>query len=489
VKTASLSPAVLLNRRPSMIVLRRAELFQFPLRLRMPFRYGIATLTELPHAIVRLQFEIGGECYTGFAADNLPPKWFTKNAARPATEEITELFSIIRAAVAHARELRAPTPFAFWRALYDRHAAWAAAQKLPPLLANFGVSMVERALIDAFCRARRITFAAAVQSNALGFELGALHRSLAQSSPHDWLPATPADEVFARHTIGLSDAIEGEELSPADRVHDGLPQTLVECIRAYGLRHFKIKINGETSRDRSRLAAMVQVFSRECGDDYAFTLDGNESFHAVDAFADYMRALMAEPALRPLWPHLLFIEQPWHRDVALTPEIGVLAGAWPERPPIAIDESDAGIDSTARALALGYAGTTHKNCKGIFKSVANACLLAQRRKEGAITALSGEDLTNVGPIALTQDLAAAAALGITTIERNGHHYFAGLSQFPTALQSHALTHHSDLFTPHNGPMWPRVDVQRGRISLGSVNRAPFGVAGEPDLRELAAEEI
>lgn len=471
-----------------MIALRNAEVFQFPLRLRMPFRYGIATLTELPHAIVRLTFEIDGQTQHGLAADNLPPKWFTKDATRAADEEIAELFAVIRAAVANANKASATTPFAFWRAVYATQADWAREHRIPSLLANFGVSMIERALIDAFCRVRGCTFAAALHDNSLGFDLGALHPALAGTAPRDWLGAEPASEVFARHTVGLSDSLDGTDLAPADRVDDGLPQTLVDCIGAYGLRHFKIKINGETARDRARLEGMANIFARECRQDFAFSLDGNESFREVGAFADYMRGLMAVPALRSFWPHLLFIEQPWHRDVALSPAIGELSRAWPERPPVIIDESDGEIDSLARALALGYAGTSHKNCKGVFKSAANACLLAQLRTKGVATVLSGEDLTNVGPIALTQDLAAAAALGITTIERNGHHYFAGLSQFPATLQAHAQSHHSDLFT-RSPEGWPRVDVREGRIRLGTVNRAPFGVAGEPDLSELPVEVV
>jgi hypothetical protein len=453
----------------------------------MPFRYGIATLTELPHALVRLTFAIDGRPQRGFAGDNLPPKWFTKDATRAAGDEIVELFEVIRAALTLAASVRAPTPFAFWRELADRSAAAARAAGRPALLANFGVSLVERALLDAWCRARGETLAAALQSNSPGFDLGELHAPLAGTTPRDWLPARPVAAAFARHTVGLSDPLEPADIPAAERIDDGLPHALVDCIRAYQLRHFKIKINGETDRDVGRLEAMAAIFAREC-DEYAFSLDGNESFRDVAAFADYMRRLMARPALRSFWPHLLFIEQPWHREVALTGAIADLARAWPDRPPIIIDESDGEIDSAARALALGYAGTSHKNCKGVFKSVANACLLAQRRAQSAPAVLSGEDLTNLGPVALTQDLAAAAALGITTIERNGHHYFAGLSQFPPALQAHALRHHADLFT--RAPQgWPRVDVREGRIQLGSVNAAPFGVAGEPDLGGLVAEQV
>ncbi len=466
-----------------MIALRHAELFRLELHTRMPFRYGIATLTQLPHAILRLTFEIAGVRQHGLAADNLPPKWFTKNAARDPAEEIAEMFVVIRAVVRHALEIQATSPFGFWQKLYEAQSGWAKTQGLAPLLAHLGTSLVERALIDAVCRTQRTTFARALRENRLGIDLGQLHAGLAGTEPGNWLAAEPAPVVFARHTVGLSDPLENAELPASERLQDGLPQTLVECIRAYGLRHFKIKINGETERDRERLLSMARIFARECGGDYAFSRDGNESFREVGPFAEVLRGLYSLPELREFWPHLLFIEQPWHRDVALSPAIGNLVEAWPDRPPIIIDESDAELGSTARALELGYAGTSHKNCKGIFKSIGNACLLAQRRKQGLATMLSGEDLTNVGPVALTQDLAAAAALGITTIERNGHHYFAGLSEFPAELQRAALELHPDLFIRSTAG-WPRVNVEQGRVTLSTVNAAPFGSAGELDLSTL-----
>ncbi|MGC8000912.1 hypothetical protein, partial [Salmonella enterica] len=83
-----------------------------------------------------------------------------------------------------------------------------------------------------------------------------------------------------------------------------------ECIRFYGLRHFKVKINGENARDLDRLTRMTSVLEAECGGDYAFSLDGNECFHDVASFVDYYRGLRAVSALRALWPHLLYVEQP-----------------------------------------------------------------------------------------------------------------------------------------------------------------------------------
>ena len=97
--------------------------------------------------------------------------------------------------------------------------------------------------------------------------------------------------------------------------------------------------------------------------------------------------------------------------------------------------------------------------------------------------LSGEDLTNVGPVALLQDLAVQAVLGVTSVERNGHHYFAGLAQFPPAIQQHMLVHHGDLYTRTSGG-WPRLDVREGKIALGTTLSAPFGCAPGLDLSAL-----
>jgi hypothetical protein len=467
-----------------MIRLLSAELFRLELHARMPFRYGIATMTEVPQILLRLTFELGGKPETGLAADLLPPKWFTKDPARTLVDEIDEMLRVIWAAIRHAQNVHAATPFAYWRELSAAQTAWAGAAGLPPLLANFGTSLVERTLIHAVCRARRTTLAQALQTNLFGLDLGALQPALRGVQPRDFLPAVPPAEVFARHTVGLSDPITAGALAPEEHANDGLPQTLEEVIRFYGQQHFKIKINGEAARDRDRLAQMARVLTAECRGGFAFSLDGNESFHDVSSFREYFRELQAEPALRVLWPHLLYVEQPWHRKVALSPAIGVLAESWPDRPPIIIDESDADLGSLPAALALGYAGTSHKNCKGVFKSVLNAGLLAPRRAAGQPAILSGEDLGNVGPISNLQDLAAQAALGVTSVERNGHHYFAGLSQFPRTWQEQALRQHPDLFL-RTAAGWPRLDIRGGKLALGSVNAAPFGVPGEMDLAEVA----
>jgi hypothetical protein len=163
--------------------------------------------------------------------------------------------------------------------------------------------------------------------------------------------------------------------------------------------------------------------------------------------------------------------------VALSEDVKRELLAWPDRPPMIIDESDGEVRTAAQALAGGYAGTSHKNCKGVFKGVANACLIAHRRRQhpGANFVISAEDLSNIGPVSLMQDTAVVASLGIPHAERNGHHYFRGLSMLPDDLQSQVLAAHGDLFHRHpRGFVTTR--ITSGTSGVGSVVDAPFGVA-------------
>ena len=119
--------------------------------------------------------------------DHLPPKWFTKDPNRPLAEEIDEMLMVIRAAVASARTIQAATPFQFWQKLYAAQGKWGVAHKIPPLLAHFGTSLVERAVIDAFCRAEGVSFAIAPVAGA-GARSPRFSSALIQISPLEfWL--------------------------------------------------------------------------------------------------------------------------------------------------------------------------------------------------------------------------------------------------------------------------------------------------------------
>ena len=452
------------------------------MKTRFPFRYGIASMSDVPHLFLRAEIEIDGQSATGISAEGLPPKWFTKVPEATPEEELSGMLESITRATSNAEKLdEYSSLFNFWQDLYRLQHEWSAENDIPPLLSQFGVSLVERAMIDAFCRAKDTTFAQALAENRFGIKLDELHPELDSREPADFLPAPGSQSAtrLARHTIGLADPLTEADITDEDRADDGLPQALEDCIKAYWLSWFKVKVCGDLETDLERMASLAKLFAQHVPG-YHFTLDGNEQFKTVEAFHNYWKQCVEDTRLKEfLSPgHLLFIEQPLHRDEALGDHVAAGIASWTDAPPFIIDESDASLQSCARALELGYAGTSHKNCKGVFKSIANACLLkhhAQQNPDGPLPIISGEDLVNVGPVALLQDLTVMHALGIKHVERNGHHYMRGLSAFPEAVQSQTLRDHGDLY--HPGPeQIPCVHIQEGKINIQSLLDAPFGTA-------------
>jgi hypothetical protein len=467
-----------------MIRIRSAGTVSIPLYTRMPFRFGIFTLTAVPHVFVRVEAEIDGKTVRGTAAEHLVPKWFTKMPDKSIDNEIAEMWQVVEQAIIIAREIAAPDVFCFWRELYESQRVWGESRGWQPLLVQLGVTLVERALIDAVAR-RFGTTAHALIRGGLGIDLGAVNPELESATPADLLPKAPLDSVLARHTVGLTDPLTDSDIAGDNRVDDGLPQSLEACIRFYGLRHFKLKVGGDLDEDIPRLRAIAEVITKGAPADFAFSLDGNEQFHQAEDFHDFWMRVVHDPFLRPFFDHLLFIEQPLNRSVALSDEAAAMRD-WRGLPPVIIDESDAEIESLPRALELGYAGTSHKNCKGVIRGVINRCLLNHRRRRDPSrpSFMSGEDLVNIGPVALLQDLAIQATLGNETVERNGHHYFSGLSAFPGEVRSLVLEHHRDLYRPTDRG-WPALDVRDGRLSLRSINRAPFAVGFELPLESFS----
>ena len=464
------------------------DLRVLPMRTRFPFRYGIASLTAVPHLFVQAEVEVDGEVVRGCTSEGLPPKWFTKNPRTTVEQDLADMIAVIQNAVRLA-PLVARTPvsfYQFWLLMQKEQGQWAFKLAHPPLLWQFGVSLVERAVLDALCRRLNTPLHEVVRSSILGVDWGRMHPGLENHTAEDFLPAAPLETIQVRHTVGLADPILASDIPADERLHDGLPQALDECIPAYGLRYFKIKVSGDLATDLPRLRTITGTLLAQCGDTFHVTLDGNENFSDIATFRAYYEKIQRDAPLKSLLERLLWVEQPLHRDRALADPVGQALLDWSDAPALVIDESDGGSGDAHRALKLGYSGVSHKNCKGILKGLANAALVHHHRrlrpKKNFI--LSGEDLCIPGPVALMQDLAMHALLGTAHVERNGHHYFRGLTPYPAEIADLTARAHPDLYaTTIDGLTTLKISV--GAISLKSVNEAPFGYGAEPDLSGLA----
>src|SRR5205814_1538231 len=136
-------------------ILSPFEFFVRHTRTRFPFRYGIASMTDVPHLFARATVAVAGKSFFGLSSEGLPPKWFTKNPATTFEQDLPEMLQVISHAAKLAERI-AESPvsfFDFWRELYRQQGDWANARQIAPLLANLGVSLVERAALDGLCRA------------------------------------------------------------------------------------------------------------------------------------------------------------------------------------------------------------------------------------------------------------------------------------------------------------------------------------------------
>lgn len=465
-----------MNSAPRFQVLQ-IDFFERPVRLRLPFRFGITTLTAAPQAFVRARIRLAdGREAQGGAAEMLVPKWFDKSPALSNEDNLAQL----RTSLALAREAylggAARSAFGHFQAHYAAQIQAGAARELNALVASYGPALIDRAVLDALCRACGVSFFAAVQANLPGIEpAGWLHEFAGFDMDAFLASLKPQPAIAARHTVGMVDAIVAAD-QPV-RVNDGLPETLEEVIARYGHRYFKIKVSGELAADLERLAAIAAVLERIEGS-YYVTLDGNEQFDEVDGVLALWQRVAHDQRLKRLAASTLFIEQPLKRQKAFAQHITRLTA----QIPVVIDESDGDLEAFPVARNAGYVGVSSKSCKGIYKSLLNAarCALWNRAAGNTRYFMCGEDLTVQAGLALQQDLALVAMLGLTHVERNGHHYVNGMAGLPEAEQTAFLVAHPDLYERSHNAV--RVKIRAGNLLIGSLGCVGFASGAMPDWR-------
>lgn len=464
---------------------------------RLPFRYGIAEMTVAPHVVVEVT--IGGSgpaegTARGWASEQLPPKWFTKDPATSFSDDLEGLVGVVLHALDAARGLRGASAFDVWRQLDRAQSGWAGEAGIPGLLAGLGTALIERALIDAVCRRAATPFVEALHDGALGFAPETLHPELEGVAWSTLLPRVPASTLAVRHTVGFADALTDAEC--VDPPRDGLPVSLEGVLRENGVRFLKIKTAGDAASDRARLAGIFAVCDAASVTP-RITIDGNESMRSGEHLESWIGELLADAEVGPLLREsLIAVEQPVHRDVALNPALeGTLARLAAEGIAIIVDESDSDVGAVRRALDLGYAGGTYKGCKGVFRGLANAVLVAHRTaRDGMPRLMTAEDLATLPPLTVAQDLVVASAMGLTHLERNGHHYFGRLAPLGPTVVDDALARHPDLYRA-DAAVGARLRIENGDLSFASGLAAPFGfaptldTAGLPPLTLPAARSL
>jgi hypothetical protein len=469
------------------VKLQAVECFERDFKLRLPFRFGVITLTEGTQAVVRATIALeDGRTSVGFAAESLGAKWFDKNPAFSDAQNLDQLRQALYVAIELYRNRGWSTPFGLYADTYRDQLARGSDLGLVPLVASYGPALLDRAILDAVGRAEGLSFAELIKRNSAGIGLPAeLTPDLASFDLPGFLASLqPGRSIAVRHTVGLVDPIVASDQVPAERVNDGLPETLEEVARHYRGRFYKLKVSGSIDADTDRLSRIAAVLDAG-GIEYQATLDGNEQYDDIEGVIALWQRIKETPRLARLAESILFIEQPIKRQVALSKPVHALAA----EKALLIDESDGEIATFPSALAMGYTGVSSKTCKGFYKSILNAarCAMHNARGVGPRLFMSAEDLTTLAGVSVQQDLALVSLLGLTHVERNGHHFIDGMSFAPRPEQASFAAAHPGLYDAASGTARLRIDT--GQLQLGSLWQPGFANRGEMDfsaMRPMAA---
>ena len=445
---------------PLPLAVRDITLFERAVRFARPFRFGAVVIEAASQVFLRAEIEIEGKSRSvGASAEMMVPKWFDKRASLSPEQTVDEL----RRSLSIARQLYL-TPSGFDTA-FGHHASRIAAQieacakeDIPPLAAIFGPAEIDKAILDALLRGAGVNFFDGMAANIAGID-ARLSPDLANDDIARFLTKRQRrDRVAIRHTVGLDDAIEGK---------GGVADTNENS----SARYFKLKLCGDPDADVARLIRIGKELARLPRLD-GITLDANEQYADLAALRSLTNRLAADGALAPIASRLLYIEQPMPRDTTRASPLDGLAAC-----DCIIDEADDSYDAFVAARALGYRGISSKSCKGIYKSVVNATRAAKWSTPRDKFFVAAEDLTCQAGLAVQQDLALGALIGVTHAERNGHHYVHGFADTPAEEANAFLAAHPDLYVRDGDTV--RLAVDDGDLLTGSLTAPGFATAAHP----------
>lgn len=454
-----------------LLVVRAIDCGVRPVRLRLPFRFGAVTLERCPQLFVRATVEVAGRgTWQGHAAELMVPKWFDKRPGFSHADNVAHLAGAVERTVQAYAGDRPASAFE----LFERHHAALAAEGrrlgATDLSSTFGPAVTDRAVIDALCAALGLSVFDAVARNALGLQPSALLPDLRDLDWNAWLPTlAPRRHVDARHTVGMLDALQ-----PVAADGGALPVSLPAVIERYGHRVFKIKLGGDPQADVQRLGDVLAVLDRQAPE-HRYSLDGNEQYADLDKLRELFDRLRDLPAFARHPDALLYLEQPLPRDRSFDTPLPALPC------PLLMDEADGTLDAFVRGRDAGWQGVSSKGCKGFYKSLVNRARCdrwngaARRNGHGPGWFMSAEDLTCQAGLAVQQDLALTALLGLGHAERNGHHYADGFGDAPPAEREAFARAHPDLYDGD-----ARLRIVHGRIALHSLSGAGYAHAATPD---------
>jgi len=388
-------------------------------RAPMKFRASVVDRVTLLNVVVRVEAN-DGRVASGFGSMTLGNVWSFPSATLSYDQTLGAMKELaVKIAVITESDGAAGDPIDLNHHLEPQYLSAAASMPveqspIPPLCTLVVASACDAAIHDAFGKMLGLNCYGGYGPEYIAHDLSRYLDSRFEGEYLDrYLSERPRASLHVYHLVGALDPLTDADLKT--RIDDGLPETLQEWVRADGVDHIKIKLDGANLNwDVDRVLSVNRALE-DLGqtDDWRYSLDFNERCQDAEYVLDcFARVREAEPRA---FCRIEYIEQPTNRDLAAagTPDMHEAA----KIKPVVIDESLVDYASLLRARELGYSGIALKACKG----QSNALLMgAAAQKFGMFTCV--QDLTCPGASLLQSVGLAAHIPPITAVESNARQY-------------------------------------------------------------------
>ncbi len=290
-------------------------------------------------------------------------------------------------------------------------------EPIPKLCSRVAISPFDAAVHDAFGKLHGVSCYKTYGRDFMSYDIG---HFLGDVFKGEWLDqyisTTPQPKMPLYHLVGAVDPIEESDITK--RINDGLPETLPEWIRANGLTHLKIKLNGsDVAWDIARVLRVHRVTTETQQargvTAWVYSLDFNERCPNVAYLLDFLAQIRAKSP--DAFTRIQYVEQPTSRDLKAD-RANVMHEAAKVKP-VVIDESLTDYEMLMLAHEMGYSGAALKTCKGQTHALLLGAAIQRHKMFMCV-----QDLTCPGASFVHSAGLAAHVKQVTAIEGNSRQY-------------------------------------------------------------------
>lgn len=400
---------------------------------RVPIKFGGVRTSDVTLLRVHCAMSsVSGKTATGFGEMPLANTWAfpsrvlshdtTRSVMKALAERISRLTGNFKE-YGHPIELNWALEPEYLKAAEELTRELKLVEPIPVLCTLVTASAFDAAMHDAYGKLHGLncyhTYGPEFMNRDLSHYVGPEYKG---QYPETYILKEPRAAMPLYHLVSAADPLLDSDI--AQRINDGLPETLPEWIHHNGLTHFKIKLDGDDLQwDSDRVLSIDRVVTetetRRGVTDWVYSLDFNERCPNAQYLVDFLHIIQAKTPEG--FARVQYVEQPTARDLEAHRENVMFEAA--KLKPIVIDESLADLHTLMLSREMGYTGAALKACKG----QSNMMILAPVMVKSQMF-LCVQDLTCPGASLIQSASLAAHVPGVKAIEANARQYVPSASE-------------------------------------------------------------